>query len=269
MSRLRLSEIWIYPVKSLGGIPLKSAEILEKGFAYDRRWMLIDEQRNCMTQRVYPQMALLRLSMEYSGNDVVFNVAYNGDSIKIFFKQAIGSIINATIWDDQVEVVEVSSEHSEWFSAQLGIRCTLVFFPEENARPVDVRYQMNKEHVSLADAYPFMILGDATLADLNARLEQPVPMNRFRPNLVFTGGEPFEEDTWENFRIGSKRFKGVKLCARCVLTTVDQETGQKSKEPLATLAKYRNRDGKVLFGQNVIAIDHGKIYEGDEITLQG
>ena len=121
--------------------------------------------------------------------------------------------------------------------------------------------------VSLADGYPLLIIGESSLADLNKRLAFPLPMNRFRPNLVFRGGEPYEEDIWRNFTVGRNRFVGVKPCARCVLTTVDQDTGKKGIEPLLTLAKYRKRDGGVYFGQNVIALDNYEIKEGDGITL--
>jgi hypothetical protein len=146
--------------------------------------------------------------------------------------------------------------------------CRLVYFPEENSRPVDPRYKVNGEQVSLADAYPFLIIGQSSFEDLNSKLQEPVPMNRFRPNFVFTGGKPFEEDTWRNFSIGSTRFVGVKPCDRCVLTTVNQETGQKGVEPLKTLTSYRKRDNKVYFGQNLVALDHKRIQIGDLITLQ-
>ena len=111
------------------------------------------------------------------------------------------------------------------------------------------------------------MIGQSSLDDLNSRLEFPVPMNRFRPNLVFTGGQPYEEDSWKLLTIGNNKFAGVKPCSRCVLTTVDQNTGEKGKEPLATLAKYRQHENKIYFGQNLLSIDHHTIHEGDEIKL--
>jgi len=164
-------------------------------------------------------------------------------------------------------VIEVSRESGTGFSVRLGVKCKIVSCPEENRRPIDPEYGINQEQVSLADGYPFLIIGEKSLADLNKRLKQPLPMNRFRPNLVFSGGNAFEEDAWRNFRIGNNRFVGVKPCSRCAITTVNQDTAEKGIEPLATLSTYRKRDGKVYFGQNVIAIDHGKIFEGDEIIL--
>jgi uncharacterized protein YcbX len=273
MRQLTLTEIWIYPVKSLGGIRLNTSKVLQKGLLFDRRWMLVDEFGGFMTQRIYPQMALFKLSL-------------NGDQITITFKKdpngiqhpsiilnantpALGEMIHATIWDDEVDTVEVDQKVSSWFSELLDIKCKLVSFPENNPRPVDQLFKVNGEHVSLADAYPFLIIGQSSFDDLNSRLLHKLPMNhRFRPNFIFTGGEPYEEDDWKNFTIGKNRFQGVKNCARCVLTTVDQETAEKSAEPLATLATYRKRDNKIYFGQNVVAIDHGVVTVGDTIDLR-
>jgi uncharacterized protein len=124
--------------------------------------------------------------------------------------------------------------------------------PDTTSRAVDRRYAPEGQMVSFADAYPFLVIGEASLADLNSRLEIPVPMNRFRPNLVFSGGTPFCEDGWRDFNIGDQPFRAVKPCARCIMTTIDQQTTTKNAEPLRTLASYRKQDNKVLFGQNVI-----------------
>jgi len=264
MNELRLSEIWIYPIKSLGGIRLTTAKVLEKGLKFDRRFMLVDENGKFMTQRVHPSMALFKLSVF---NDQ-FSVQHNSDSLTIPVVPVLhGAEKVVNIWDDTVQAVEAGAEYNQWFSDRLKLKCKLVFFPEENARAVDPRYKVNNEHVSLADAYPLLIIGQRSLDDLNTRLAEPVPMNRFRPNLVFTGGDPYEEDTWQEFTVGKNRFVGVKPCARCVLTTVNQDTGIAGKEPLKTLSTYRNRNGKVLFGQNLVAVDHHEIQVGDRIIL--
>jgi uncharacterized protein YcbX len=167
-----------------------------------------------------------------------------------------------------VEVFEVVGEYSQWFSQRLAMNCRLVYFPESKSRLVDVKYRLDNDHVSLADGYPFLIIGQSSLDDLNSRLEDIVPMNRFRPNFVFTGGHPFEEDNWRIFSIGNNRFAGVKPCGRCVLTTVDQETAVRGVEPLATLSTFRKVNNKINFGQNLIALDCHDIYEGDEIQLE-
>jgi uncharacterized protein len=258
-----ISEIWIYPIKSLGGVRLQSAKVLPKGLAYDRRWMLIDGENNFMTQRVYPQIALFKLSLE-SGN---FMISHSGDVIDLPFSTEDNSIV-ANIWNDSVEVYEVSKRHSDWFSKILEIQCKVVSFPENNPRPVDPRFSIAGDDVSLADAYPVLIIGQASLDDLNQRLKDPLPMNRFRPNIVFTGGEAYEEDSWGRFKIGQNRFAAVKPCSRCVLTTVNQDTGEKGTEPLATLAAYRRRDNNVYFGQNLIPLDYTEIAEGDAIIQE-
>ena len=265
MPHLKLTEIWIYPIKSLGGISLSSAQVTGKGLLHDRRRMLVDETNTAMTQRDYPKMALLkssisngRLNIQYGKNALSIDLAENNNT----------NPFHVNIWRDKVDAYEVSERHSQWFSDILETRCKLVFFPEENPRPVDPRYKVNDEHVSLADAYPFLIIGESSLNDLNARLAEPVPMNRFRPNFVFEGGTPYEEDSWKKFAIGKTRFAGVKPSDRCVLTTVNQSTGEKGTEPLKTLATYRKRENKIYFGQNLVALENGFVNVGDAIIVE-
>lgn len=242
---------------------------MEKGLLHDRRWMLVDENNIFMTQRVYPNMALFRLAIDHDRMSITKkNALNNHPSISVNIDiPPMGEVIQSKVFDDAVTVIEVDEKISLWFTEQLGIRCKLVSFPEKNARPVDPRFKVNDEHVSLADAYPFLIIGQSSLDDLNARMKESLPMNRFRPNFVFTGGDPFEEDAWRNFSIGKNRFIGVKPCARCAVPTINQDTGEKGKEPSATLATYRNRDNKTYFGQNLLALDHEEVSVGDKITL--
>jgi uncharacterized protein YcbX len=264
MEKKIVSAIWVYPVKSLGGIQVPEAKVLPKGLAHDRRWMLVDEQNQCMTQRVYPPMALFKLST--GGNN--FTIHHGNESMDLPLTYE-ASHSRAIVWNDVVNVHEVSNALSEWFSGKLRIKCRLVAFPEKNPRPVDPVYAINSEHVGLADAYPLLVIGQRSLDDLNERLKDPLPMNRFRPNIVFTGGEPYEEEEWKNFRIGANRFAGVKPCARCVLTTVDQDKGVKAgAEPLATLATFRRKDNNVFFGQNLLVLEGNEIACGDEIILE-
>lgn len=263
---LYISEIWIYPVKSLGGIRCREALALEKGFEYDRRWMLLDAQHRFITQREHPQMALF--SVELSGK--VLTIRHRKTGSAIHFETSLVSTrkLDAQIWEDKVEAYEVDAEISQWFSKQLGVACRLVKFPEEKPRPVDRQFVSGQKHVSLADGFPYLIIGEASLNELNRRLQKPVTMHRFRPNLVFTGGEPFAEDTWKAFKIGSVHFAAVKPCARCVLTTIDPDTGEKGKEPLQTLSQFRKQKNKIRFGMNLIAHTQGVIREGDRIFLE-
>ena len=156
-----------------------------------------------------------------------------------------------------------------WFSQFLETNCRLVLMAEEANCKVNFFYAVHKtDLVSFADGYPFLLIGESSLSDLNARLEKKLPMNRFRPNFVFTRGEAFEEDTWREFKIGDVPFVGVKPCDRCVMTTVDQEKGVISgKDPLKTLAKYRNFGNKVLFGQNLIGLGLGTVRVGDAVRV--
>jgi len=265
MAELKLTQIWIYPIKSLGGINLLSAEVMEKGLQYDRRLMLVDETGTAMTQRVFPKMALFKSSIDKG----LLTITHHQHSMKLDLKNPPLSIpTTVNIWDDTVSAFDLEGSYNQWFSDLLESPCRLVYFPEENSRPVDPRYEVNHEQVSLADAYPFLIIGQSSLDDLNSRLSESVPMNRFRPNFVFTGGEPFEEDSWRNFSIGSTRFVGVKLCGRCPLPTVNQDTAERGQEPLRTLSTYRKRENKVYFGQNLVALDYNPVRVGDTITTQ-
>jgi len=245
---------------------------MEKGLAYDRRWMLVDENGVFMTQRNTPAMALFKLQIDSDGDqEKELKIVYGPQSMTYSISLHPNNLEDresVVIWDDTVTACEVSKESSAWFSDALGKKCRLVYFPEENSRSVDAAYKVNDEHVSLADGYPFLIIGQESLNFLNSKLAQPIPMNRFRPNFVFTGGEPNEEDTWRNFTIGSNRFVGVKPCGRCAIPTINQETAEKSDEPTRTLATYRRKENKVLFGQNLLATDHQEVKEGDLITIQ-
>lgn len=262
---LTVTGIWIYPIKSLGGIPLTEAGLRPKGIDQDRRWMIVDEQGVCMTQREFTRMSAF--AVQRDGEQ--FIVTFNGDVLNLSPGEAdYSKPVDAQVWDDQVRVYEVSAGHSAWLSARLDKTCKLVFFPEDNPRQIDVNYAAQGKHVSLADAFPLLIIGEQSLQDLNTRLPAPITMNRFRPNVVFSGGIPYEEDLWMDFRIGSVRMSGVKRSARCVLTTIDPVTGQKGPEPLRTLARYRKEGNKIFFGQNVIHHEHGTIRLGDTITVE-
>ena len=261
---LLLQDIFIYPIKSLGGIRLLEAKVEEKGFQYDRRWMLVDQNGRFVSQREFPLLALLQVEFHADGLRV-FSKKSPNNALFIPFEQTEGPEIPVVIWDDQVIGKVVSKSVGRWFTEFIGFEVDLVFMPESTQRKVDPRYAVQEESVSFADGMPYLIIGQSSLDELNARLDVPVPMNRFRPNLVFSGGAPFLEDQLRKIRIGSVDFQIVKPCARCVLTTVDQDTGLKGKEPLKTLAAYRTVNNKVMFGQNVVALGEGVVRVGEEL----
>lgn len=267
---LELSEIWVYPVKSLGGISLQDAQVTDRGLEFDRRWLLVDQDGRFLSQREYPGLALFRPEVVQGNLNISHKELLESINIPLLpvFMDSTAKI-KVTVWDDTIDAFEVSSDVTEWFTKLLGFSARLVYMPDESERKLDPDYAISGDEItSFADAYPFLIIGQSSLDDLNGRLETKVPMNRFRPNFVFTNGEAFEEDAWREFKIGNVSFVGVKPCDRCVMTTVDQEKGVISgKDPLKTLAQYRNFGNKVLFGQNVIGLGLGTVSVGDEIRV--
>jgi uncharacterized protein len=263
---LTISELFIYPIKSLAGISKESVEITNTGFKYDRRWMLIDENNIFLSQRTHPQMALLQPTETQEGI-VVTHKNNPLLSINIPFCNEGKSTINVTIWDDVCEAVEVSTLCSKWFSEMLQINCKLVYMPDETKRLVDKRYATNNEVTSFSDGYPILMIGQASLDKLNTKLNEDTPMDRFRPNIVFTGGHAHIEDEMELFAINDTNFLGVKPCSRCVMTTINQQNAEKGIEPLKTLATYRLKNNKIYFGQNIIQQQNGSIAIDDDIRI--
>jgi hypothetical protein len=210
-------------------------------------------------------MALIKVEIEKDGLKLQHK-RKNIVSLKVPFDFDHSKKDKVVIWDDTVEGEFYNQTIDEWFSDILGIKCHLVKMPESTKRIVDETSAKNKT-VSFADGYPFLIIGQSSLDDLNSRMEIPLPMDRFRTNFVFTGGKPFEEDNWKKFKIGEVIFEAVKPCARCVITTTDQETAERAREPLLTLSKFRNFGNKVMFGMNLICESTGQIRVGDKIEL--
>lgn len=262
-----IQDIFIYPIKSLGGIRLTEAKVEERGFQFDRRWMLVDPQGVFLTQRTHTQMTLLQVQLGETGL-IVFDKRNPEDKLQIPYDLISDQEIEVEIWDDSVIANIVDPRLDPWFSEKLGMTCCLVKMPESTHRKVSTKYAVNDESVSFADGMPYLILGQESLNDLNSRLGNPVPMDRFRPNIVFSGGQSYAEDSWKKIRIGAVEFQVVKPCARCVLTTIDQETGFQGKEPLKTLAGYRTVANKVYFAQNMVALETGTIRIGDLIILE-
>lgn len=250
---LQITAINIYPVKSLAGIPLSSAVVERRGLQYDRRWMLVNAQNRFLSQREYPAMALIGTAIEppflvlFDRNNPADRIA-----VPLEIKPAQHLEKQVDIWDDQCPAVPVSADADQWLSKKLGGDVQLVGMPDNSIRPADEKYAPEGQYVSFADGYPFLIISEATLGGLNSKLTTPVPMERFRPNIVFSGGTPHCEDELGAFLIGDQPFLGVKPCARCIMTTIDQQTAQPGAEPLRTLATYRQSGHKILFGQNVV-----------------
>ena len=265
MSLPILSQINIYPLKSARGIPLVNGVPETRGLAHDRRWMVVDDSGQFMTQRTSPKMALINTKISVQ----TLNLNAPGMSeLSLPLFPTAGESQEVEIWGDRCEAWTSSPQTKKWISEFLGENCNIVFMPDHSNRPVDPDYTVGENQVSFSDGFPFLLISEASLNDLNKRLPESVEMTRFRPNLVVKNTEPYEEDIWKLIRIGNCELQVVKPCSRCVLTTVDPETGKYSgKEPLRTLATFRKENGKVLFGQNLLATKMGKMEVGMPVEI--
>lgn len=264
---ISISQLYIYPIKSLAGFAVDTALVTDRGLQNDRRFMLVDDNQIFLTQREHRTMALLKTAID--GNElVIYHKDNPQDTLRVpLVPEPSTSTASVNVWDDWCEGQYIHEQADQWFSEKLNFSCRLVYMPESSRRKVDSRFALDNEITNFSDGYPVLMIGQSTLDDLNSRMEKALPMNRFRPNMVITGSQPFEEDTMEHFTINKMNFYGVKLCARCVMTTTNQDTGEQGKEPLRTLAQYRRLDNKILFGQNVLCHNSGTIKVNDEIKI--
>lgn len=266
MSKVTLSALHIYPVKSLGGLTLDSVAVTPKGPLMDRRYMLVDAAGRFVSQRKYPALALVKTALTATGLTITFPKS------KALFIPLNTDVPNCdvSIWDDQCRAVDQGEEAALAFSDYLDQKIRLVFIPDSVVRPVSSKYAPRpSDQVGFADGYPFLVISTASLEDLNTRLSAPVLMDRFRPNIVISGCKPYEEDSWKQIRIGEIVFDLVKPCGRCVVTCVDQATGESGGvEPLKTLASYRKREkGNIIFGQNAVHAQCGTLHRGDRVEV--
>jgi uncharacterized protein YcbX len=199
---LRVSQLFIYPIKSLGGIALDTAQLTDRGLQHDRRWMLIDKDNRFLSQREHAQMALFKIELETDSLKVTYTT--DGSHINIPFIPLKPEMVDVVIWDDTCTGQLVSDVVDAWFTVKLGIPTRLVYMPNETHRATDPRYTTQGTIASFADAYPALLIGQASLDDLNNRLAEPLPMNRFRPNIVFEGGEPYSEDLMDHISMNAE-----------------------------------------------------------------
>jgi hypothetical protein len=249
MSVVEVSQLLIYPVKSTGHIALHTSAVDRFGLHNDRRWMLVDSKGVYITQRKHPRMCLINTS--FTDGRLVLQAP---DMTLIIVPEAHSACtIRVKVWDDQCMAYDCGKDVAQWLSAFLRLDCRLVYFPENENRLLDQNYAKAHEYTAFSDGFPILLISQGSLDDLNARLESPVPMTRFRPNLVVSGCEAFAEDKWQQIKIGDLVLRLVKPCSRCVIPNIDSATGEKAPEPIKTLSRYRKRHNKVFFGQNVIA----------------
>jgi uncharacterized protein len=261
-TRLRLTSLHIYAIKSAAGLAPATWDVDSFGLRYDRRWMVIDATGKMISQRTHPRLALVRPAI---GEGTLRIETAGMPALELPLTPAPAVTTPATVWDDTCAAAWTGERAARWFSDVLETDCSLVYMPETTVRPANTAYAPPGHRVSFADAFAFLLISEESLADLNGRMSAPLPMNRFRPNLVIAGGTPFGEDAMGSFRIGALPFRVVKPCDRCVLTTTDQATAERGLEPLRTLATYRRWDGKVWFGQNVVHEGTGRLAVGDVV----
>lgn len=262
MSNLIITALYIYPIKSLAGIEVPKAKVESRGFQHDRRFMLVDENNQFITQRNHAKMALLQPELTAT-EIIVRHKAEDINPLKISLDEPNTSPEMVTIWDDTCPAKPVSSKADEWFSTVLGMKCRLMYMHDESIRQADQRYAIKEtDKVSFADGYPYLMISEESLAQLNEKLDEPIDMRRFRPSIVFKGGKPHEEDEIRKVFCNGIEMYGVKPCARCVMTTVNPDTSEKGKEPLKTLSIYRQIGSKILFGENFIATSGGELKVG-------
>ena len=245
-----IKEIFIYPIKGCGGIRVEHWPLDGKGLLHDRQWMLIDEHHRFVSQRELPQMALLQVSQQES----FWKIMYPGatDHLLLPMDPLNGNPQQVTIWDDEVTAFTYSEVADSFFSHVLKRPVELVFFGAQSHRRVDPRFSPTEHQTRFSDGYPVLILGTASLSHLNTLLTDPIHYNRFRPNIVLQTEVAHIEDQWLSLQHADFALELVKPCARCVVTTIDQITAQKSPEPLKTLSTYRKFGQKINFGMNAL-----------------
>lgn len=269
---MHVTGLFLYPVKSCRGFAVTSAEADEFGFTGDRRFMVVNADDGMfLTQRAHPRMALIETAL--TPDALVLSSPGHG-SVTIPLTVSTGQR-QVTVWKSTVTADDCGDAPAAWLSAYLSGSLRLVRMGASFRRPMTKSAAQPGDVVTFADAEPFLVVSEASLADLNDRLvakgEEALPMNRFRPNLVVTGCDPYAEDTWQRLRVGNMIFRNGGLCARCPITTTNQETAERSKEPLKTLAGYRRDPADptdVNFGTNLIhETKHGSVRVGDRVEL--
>ncbi len=255
-----VSALYVYPIKACRGIRVSEWPVVERGFDADRRWMIVDATGNFVTQREITALSQVATALDHES----LTISAPGFSSLTLPRTHHAERRTVRVWEDEV-LACAHPEGSSWFSEFLGARHELVYMSDAEHRPVNPARARAGDIVSFADGYPFLLISEASLADLNGRLEQPITMERFRPNIVVTGTEPYAEDHFARVWLGALSFRGVKRCDRCSVTTVDPLTGERGKEPLRTLATYRLDDQKVWFGMNLIHDGTGVLRVGDAV----
>lgn len=258
-----VKELYIYPIKSLAGIAIQSNKAEEMGFENDRRWMLLDEENHFITQRNHPNLSQFYPKIK----EGKIEITHNDSTHEFLINETLEEPIFSNVWGDETKVVEVNKESSKWFTQVLGFRCKLVKIVNKGDRKHSSTKLNTALNVSLADGYPYLLIGSESLNFLNEKLEEKITITRFRPNIVISSVIAHEEDFFDTFQIGNVKFQNAKPCGRCVMVNNNPMTGIMLKEPLKTLNRYRKVDNSILFGTNVMCLNEGIIKVGDALIF--
>lgn len=262
----RISQLFVHPLKGARGIPLQAATLDDFGIVGDRRWVLVDSKDRFISQREVPRLALVRTALDAG------DLTLAADDLEPIPVPASpdGPRRPVRIWRDVVEAVDTGDATAAWATRAIGRRCRMMYMPDDVVRPVHPDFAVDcRDRVGFADGFPLLIISQAALDMLNARLPSPLGIERFRPNIVVAGTAPHAEDAWSEIRVGGIRIAVVKPCARCVVTTIDPLTATATREPLRTLATYRRRGTHVMFGQNAIHASPGELRVGAVVEVEG
>lgn len=268
---ITVASLHVYPVKGLKGVELSEARCTERGIEHDRRWMVVDREGEFLSQREHPKMATVWTDLE---DGALILSAPDCDAVEVPIERDRPAPLKVRVWNSVCDAAPASQAADAWLSDYLGLECRLVFMPDRSRRYSNPAFAGEGKEVGFADGYAYLVTGEASLADLNARLaangHPALPMNRFRPNIVVRGAAAFAEDGWRNIRVGEAVLRAAKPCGRCQVTTTDQATGEiRGPEPLATLSTYReSREFGVMFGMNFVTLRGGRIRVGDAVALE-
>jgi len=263
-----VSQLWIYPVKSLKGIRLEASRATARGLRHDRRFVVVDPGGVFLTQRDVPAMATVWTEID---GDRLRLSAPDAGEVGVPLEPAAGEALRVEVWDSLTPAIAPSPEADGWLSEVLGRTCRLAYMPGSTRRESKPGHGGPGRLVGYADGYAHLVVSEASLAALNARLARPVTMDRFRPNIVLAGLGAFEEDAWKDFTAGAAHFRMAKPCGRCQVTTTDQVTGEVTgPEPLATLGAWRPSEAfGARFGMNAVTLSDGDLRVGDEARPAG
>ena len=263
-NRMHISEIWIYPIKSLPGVSLSTSLACTRGLEFDRRWMLTDRSNRFITLRERPE--LYDFSMHLSRDVIRVGHPEAASELEIPVNHSTLNPRNVTIWEDSVCAYGVSADADAWFSGILGMEVRLVTFGESSVRHISKEWKTADEEVSFADGYPYLIVSGKSLEEISSRAGREMDVRRFRPNLVIEGASAYDEFLWGRLLIGGAELLGLKPCERCVVTTIDPDSKEKGREPLRSLAG-RHVKNRAVFGQHASLIREGIIKVGDEVAV--